>query len=478
MPTPSSSPADVRAGRLATEEYAKRFADATPRFTVSQALLEAERCLYCFDAPCATACPTSIDVPSFIKRIADGNLRGSAQTILDSNPLGGMCARVCPTENLCEAVCVRNTQEDRPVAIGRLQRHAVDALMESDRPQVFTRAPATGKKVAIVGAGPAGLACAYTLARLGHDVVVFDAKPKGGGLNEYGLATYKTPDNFAQRELEWLLAIGGIEIRNNWTLQTEAEVYALRQRYTAVFQGNVRAALAGGSLASLREDYDAVFLGMGLAATHQLGVPGENLQGVRDAVDFIATLRQTQDLSTLPVGRRVVVIGGGMTAIDAAVQSKLLGAEDVHIVYRRGKDNMSASTAEQEWAQTNGVTIHHWLAPVEVLGANGHVSAVTFARQAVVNGKPTATGETETFEADTVLKAIGQKLGNPVLTESGLTLKDGRIATDEAGATNLKGVWAGGDCRAGGLDLTVEAVEHGKQSARAIHAFISASVAA
>jgi glutamate synthase (NADPH/NADH) small chain len=448
--TPSSSPADVRAGRLATEEYAERFADATPRFTASQALLEAERCLYCYDAPCATACPTSIDVPSFIKRIADGNLRGSAQTILDSNPLGGMCARVCPTENLCEAVCVRNTQEDRPVAIGRLQRHAVDALMESAKPQVFTRAPATGKKVAVVGAGPAGLACAYTLTRQGHDVVVFDAKPKAGGLNEYGLASYKTPDDFAQREVQWLLSIGGITIQNNWKLDTVAQLEALRK------------------------DYAAVFLGMGLSTTQQLGVPGDSLSGVQDAVDFIATLRQTEDLSTLPVGRRVVVIGGGMTAVDAAVQSKLLGAEEVHIVYRRGQESMSASTAEQEWAQTNGVTIHHWLAPVEVIGEAGHATGVTFARQAMVNGKLSATGGTTTLAADMVLKAIGQKLGNPVLAESGLTLKDGRIATDEAGTTNLRGVWAGGDCRAGGLDLTVEAVEHGKQSAHAIHAFITA----
>nr|WP_315849273.1 NAD(P)-dependent oxidoreductase [uncultured Rhodoferax sp.] len=450
MSTPSPSPADVRAGRLSAEEYAKAFADATPRFTSTQALLEAERCLYCYDAPCATACPTSIDVPSFIKRIADGNLRGSAKAILESNPLGGMCARVCPTENLCEAVCVRNTQEDRPVAIGRLQRHAVDALMESDKPQIFTRAAPTGKKVAVVGAGPAGLACAYTLAREGHDVVVFDAKPKAGGLNEYGLASYKTPGDFAQREVQWLLDIGGITIQTGWKLETVAQLEALRK------------------------DYAAVFLGMGLATTHQLGVPGEDLDGVQDAVDFIATLRQTEDKATLPVGRRVVVIGGGMTAVDAAVQSKLLGAKVVHMVYRRGVDTMSASKAEQEWAQTNGVVLHNWLAPVEILGKDGHVSAIRLADQAMVNGKLTPTGREITFEADTVLKAIGQKLGNPVLTDSGLTLSAGKIATDDAGTTNLKGVWAGGDCRAGGLDLTVEAVEHGKRSAKAIHAYISA----
>jgi glutamate synthase (NADPH/NADH) small chain len=418
--------------------------------TQAQALLEAERCLYCYDAPCAIACPTSIDVPSFIKRIADGNLRGSARTILEANPLGGMCARVCPTENLCEAVCVRNTQEGKPVQIGRLQRHAVDALMASPRPQLFSRAAPTGKTVAVVGAGPAGLACAHTLARLGHAVVLYDAQPKAGGLNEYGLASYKTPDNFAQQEIQWLLDIGGITLHQGWRLETTAQLDALRQ------------------------DHDALFLGMGLRQTHLLGVPGEHLGGVQDAVDFIATLRQTPNLATLPVGRRVVVIGGGMTAVDAAVQSKLLGAQEVHMVYRRGPEGMSASGAEQEWAQTHGVTIHHWLAPEEIVGADGQAREVRFARQALVDGKLQATGETTTLPADMVLKAIGQRLGNPVLAQAGLLLQDGRIATDGRGQTNLDGVWAGGDCRAGGLDLTVEAVEHGKQSAHAIHQHLSA----
>ena len=449
MSTPSSSPADVRAGRLATEEYAKRFADATPRFTASQALLEAERCLYCYDAPCATACPTSIDVPSFIKRIADGNLRGSAQTILDSNPLGGMCARVCPTENLCEAVCVRNTQEDRPVAIGRLQRHAVDALMESDKPQVFTRAPATGKKVAVVGAGPAGLACAYTLARQGHDVVVFDAKPKAGGLNEYGLASYKVAGQFAQRELDWLLGIGGITLKTGWKLQTAAQ------------------------LQSLRDGHAAVYLAVGLAGTQALRVPGEDLDGVRDAVDFIAELRQAADPSTLPIGRRVVVIGGGMTAVDAAVQSRKLGAEEVTIVYRRGADAMSASAVEQQWAQTNGVTIRHWAAPKEVLSEGGAVKGVRFAATALSGGKLVETGETFTLDADMVLKAIGQTfVAEPVGNR--IALEGGRIATDAEGQTSLARVWAGGDCRVGGRDLTVEAVEHGKVAAVSIHAALMA----
>jgi glutamate synthase (NADPH/NADH) small chain len=282
---------------------------------------------------------------------------------------------------------------------------------------------------------------------------VFDANPKPGGLNEYGLASYKTPNNFAQQEIEWLLGIGGITIQNGWRLETTAQ------------------------LETLRKDYDALFLGLGLSTTHQLGVTGEPLTGVQDAVDFIATLRQTEDKSTLPIGRRVVVVGGGMTAVDAAVQSKLLGAKVVHMVYRRGRDAMGASKAEQEWAQTHGVVLHQWLSPIEILGhggSRGHVTAVRFADQSLVNGKLMPTGREITFEADMVLKAIGQKLGNPVLEQVGLTLKDGRIATDAEGQTNLQGVWAGGDCRAGGLDLTVEAVEHGKRSAKAIHAFLKA----
>ncbi len=446
LPSSSTSPPDIRPGRRNAAEYASAFADATPALTHTQALLEAERCLYCYDAPCATACPTGIDVPSFIKRIADGNLRGSAHTILESNPLGGMCARVCPTENLCEGVCVRTTQEDRPVAIGRLQRFAVDALMASDKPQLFTRAAVTGKKVAVVGAGPAGLACAHVLARLGHSVTLLDARPKAGGLNEYGLASYKTADNFAQREVQWLLDIGGITVKHQWKLETTEQMHALRN------------------------NYDALFLGMGLSSTHQLGVPGEDLAGVQDAVDFIATLRQAEDPSTVPVGRRVIVIGGGMTAVDAAVQTKMLGASVVHMVYRRGQATMTASVEEQEWAQTNGVVLHQWLAPVEIVGHNGHVNAVRFAEQALVDGKLTRTGREFRWEADVVLKAIGQTMGNPVLGESGLMLSDAKIATDANGATNLPGVWAGGDCRAGGLDLTVEAVEHGKRSAHAIHA--------
>ena len=436
--------ADIRPGRLTAEAYAAHFADHRPPLTDAQALLEASRCLYCYDAPCVQACPTTIDVPSFIKRIAEDNLRGAAETILRSNPLGGFCARDCPTEVLCEQVCVRNAQQGRPVAIGRLQRFAVDHLMASADNQILERSPATGRRVAVVGAGPAGLACAHALARAGHSVMLYDAKPKAGGLNEYGVATYKTANNYAQREVEWLLAVGGITLQCGWALTSADQLEALRR------------------------DYDAVFLGLGLADTHRLGVADETLAGVVDAVEFISTLRQASDPGTVPVGRRVLVIGGGMTAVDAAVQSKLLGAERVDIIYRRGPEHMKASMEEQNLARIRGVGIVHWLAPVEVLGEEGNVSAVRFARQQLLAGRLAPTGEECILEADMVLKAIGQRLGNIVLSQCGLALRDGRIAVDESGRSSVPGVWAGGDCIAQGQDLTVDAVAHGLRAARDI----------
>ena len=441
---------DIQAARLAPDQYAQHFADAAPRLTRTQALVEAERCLYCYDAPCATACPTGIDVPSFIRRIADDNLRGAATTILEANPLGGTCARVCPTEVLCEQVCVRQTQQGQPVAIGRLQRYAVDSVMDQPIGSLLPSAAPTGQAVAVVGAGPAGLACAVGLARLGHAVVLHDAQAKGGGLNEYGLATYKVADGFARRELDWLLGVGQITLKTDWRLETPEQ------------------------LAVLRRDFGAVFLAVGLATTQGLGIPGEDLAGVRDAVDFIADLRQAADPAQLPIGRRVVVIGGGMTAVDAAVQSRLLGAEQVHMVYRRGPATMGASKAEQDWAQTHGVTLHHWLAPEAVLGAGGHAVGVRFNRQAWVDGRLQTTGLHETLAADMVFKAIGQKLDTGLLHDIGLRLQEGRIVADDDGRTGVAGLFAGGDCRLGGRDLTVEAVEDGKRAARAIHTHLMA----
>ncbi len=449
METPARHACGVHAARLNLADYATRFGDAHPPLTRPQAMIEAERCYYCHDAPCATACPTGIDIPSFIHRIAQDNNRGAARAILEANPLGGMCARVCPTEVLCEQACVRNTNEDKPVEIGSLQRYATDAFFAKPGAPLFQRAASTGKRIAVVGAGPAGLACAHGLAVRGHDVVLFDARPKLGGLNEYGLASYKTTGNFAQKEVEWLLSIGGIEVRTRQLLGRDM------------------------TLDSLLASHDAVFLGLGLSGVNALGIAEPTATGVRNAVDFIAELRQASDLSTLPVGRNVVVIGGGMTAVDAAVQARKLGAEEVTIAYRRGAESMSASHVEQAWAQTNGVTIRHFAAPKEVLSADGAVTGVRFAATALEGGRLVETGETFVIPADMVLKAIGQTYV-PEPVGQAIALTGGRIATDADGRTSLARVWAGGDCRAGGRDLTVEAVEHGKVAAISIHAALAA----
>lgn len=444
--TTTANTPGIQAGRLGEADYASNFSDSHSPLNRRQALIEAERCYYCFDAPCQTACPTGIDIPSFIQRIAQENNRGAAQAILEANPLGGMCARVCPTEMLCEQACVRNTNESKPIEIGLLQRFATDAYFATPgNTPMFTRAAASGKTVAVVGAGPAGLAAAHGLARRGHEVVLFDAKPKLGGLNEYGLASYKTTGDFAQKEVDWLLSIGGITVKPRQALGRDI------------------------TLAQLTADYDAVFLGLGLAGVNALGIEEPQTEGLRAAVDFIAELRQSKP-ADVKVGRKVVVIGGGMTAVDAAVQSKKLGAREVTMVYRRGIEGLSASSYEQEWAQKNGVVLRTWAAPKQVLSEAGQVTGVRFAVTALRDGKLVETGEQFTIEADLELKAIGQTFTGAV---SDIELTGGRIATDAAGKTSHPKVWAGGDCRFGGRDLTVEAVEHGKVAAISIDAFLT-----
>ncbi|HEX7439906.1 MAG TPA: NAD(P)-dependent oxidoreductase [Caldimonas sp.] len=435
---------DIKPGRLSACQYTDNFGDAHPPLTRVQAQIEAERCYYCYDAPCVHACPTGIDIPSFIRRIGEENLRGAAKAILEANVFGGMCARVCPTEVLCEQACVRNTNEDKPVEIGLLQRHATDHLVKAAGAPIFTRAATTGKRIAVVGAGPAGLACAHRAALLGHAVTVFEARPRAGGLNEYGIASYKTVDGFAQKEIDWLLSIGGIELRHGQALGEQILI------------------------ADLIPQFDAVFLGLGLAGVNALGLADESLPGLGNAVEFIAGLRQASDYAALPVGRRVVVLGGGMTAVDAAVQSRLLGADEVTIVYRRDQQRMPASKYEQEWAQLHGVTIRTWSVLKTLDSGAGHVAGVTFDAVREVDGRLEATGEIWSIEADTVLKAIGQTLVLADPTAATLTLRGGRIAVDEEGRTSMPGVWAGGDCTWGGRDLTVEAVEHGKIAAHSI----------
>jgi glutamate synthase (NADPH/NADH) small chain len=441
----------ITGGRLTAAEYARNFADLHPPLPAHEAVVEADRCFFCFDAPCMHACPTAIDIPLFIRKIQAGNAAGAGKTILDANIMGGMCARVCPVETLCEAACVRNHAEDRPVRIGALQRHATDTLMQlGEHP--FRRAPATGRRIAVLGAGPAGLACAHRLATFGHDVVVFDAREKPGGLNEYGVAAYKTVDDFAQREVAFILSIGGIRLEPGKALGRDL------------------------ALADLCRDYDAVFLGLGLGTTNRLGIPGEEAAGVVDAVAWIAELRQTHDPASIAVGRRVVVIGGGMTAIDAAVQSRLLGAEEVTIVYRGAMEAMKASACEREHALRSGVRIVHHARPLRILSDDaGRVQAVVFERTRSVDGRLVGTGEEATLPADMAMKAIGQTLAEGPLQGTSIRLERGRIAVDAERRTSLPGVWAGGDCAAGGEDLTVVAVEDGKRAAESIHRALGGS---
>lgn len=454
---------DIAAGRLDAAQLAANFADAHPPLSPAQAVVEANRCYFCYDAPCVEACPTGIDIPSFIRKIATGNLRGSAQTILEANILGGSCARVCPTEELCERACVHMAQDAKPIQIGALQRHATDWLMDRDIAP-FTRAAPTGRRIAVVGAGPAGLACAHGLARHGHDVTIFEAWPKPGGLNEYGIAAYKVADDYAQREIGFILAIGGITIEHGKSLGRDI------------------------TLDVLRRDFDAVFLALGQAGVKALGLDDETMTGVRAAIDFIAELRQAPK-DRVAVGRRVVVIGGGNTAIDAATQARRLGAEDVTIVYRRGPEQMTATDDEQAWALTNNVRIRHWAAPTRLIAATRSgtqeetVTGVEFARTMLdAAGRLTLTGESFVLAADMVLTAIGQSLVPDGLLPDGTVpdgvapdpgngvpaLQGGRIVVGADRRTSLPNVYAGGDC-VPGADLTVVAVQDGKLAAAAIH---------
>ncbi len=448
--TQSATP-DIATARLSQKQFAENFDDVKPVLDRKKALVESSRCYFCFDAPCIEACPTSIDIPNFIRMISTDNVRGAAEKILQQNILGGMCARVCPTEILCEDSCVRNTSEDKPVNIGALQRYATDRLM-AQGVHPFQRQALSGKKVAVVGGGPAGLSAAHRLAMLGHDVTIFEAHDKLGGLNEYGIAAYKTVNDFAQREVDWLLKIGGI------TPKTET---ALGRDIT---------------LEQLRRDFDAVFVGLGLSGVNALGLDGENVTGVLDAVDYIATLRQAKEKSSLPVGRKIVVIGGGNTAIDIAVQSKRLGAEDVTLVYRRGPDQMSATWHEQEFAQVNGVKIKHWAKPLRLISHQGAVREIEFEyTQLDGQGRLIGTGETFSLFCDVVFKAIGQKLvKDPVngKAHESLDLANGKIVVTDDMETSLPNVWAGGDCVDSGIDLTVQSVEDGKVAAIAIDRYL------
>jgi dihydropyrimidine dehydrogenase (NAD+) subunit PreT len=430
-------------------EVVERFGDLHPPFDRQAAVPEANRCLYCFDAPCTTACPTHIDVPRFIKKIASGNLAGSARTILDANILGASCARACPVEVLCEGACVMHRYNKQPIQIARLQRFAMDSLHESGAPLPFEPGAETGLSVALIGAGPASLACAAELRRRGIRAHLYDARPLPGGLNTYGVAEYKLPLVESLREIEMLSQLG-VDFH---------------------FETMIDAA----ALAELERKHDAVFLGIGLGAIHRLGIAGEQLSGVTNALDLIAGYKSGA-LTKVP--ERVVVVGAGNTAIDAAIASVRLGATDVHIVYRRGPEQMSAFSFEYEHARDEGVKFLWHVLPIRIHGDKTveriELTKLVATEDGAIAPQP---GSEFSLETDLIVLSIGQGTLAGFLAESvginaKIELQRGRILIDRAtGQTSNPKFFAGGDCTNGGREV-VDAVADGKRAGIGIAAWL------
>jgi dihydropyrimidine dehydrogenase (NAD+) subunit PreT len=434
--------------RLTTEQYQQNFSDIHPPFeTADAALVEANRCLFCYDAPCMKSCPTSIDVPKFIKQITTGNIKGSAHTIFESNIMGAGCSKVCPVEKLCEGACVFNLMEEEPISIAKLQRYSTERAM-SNNWQLFKRKQSIGKKVAVIGAGPAGLSCAHMLSREGVDVTIFEKESQGGGLMTYGIAAYKVTLDFCMDEVNYITGIGGIEIKYNQELGNNV------------------------SLADLQNDYDAVYIGIGVGLARRLFIPGEDLEGVADALTFIYDIRE-QGYSKVAIGDKVVVIGMGMTAIDAATQAKRLGAKEVTMVYRRTENEKPCTQAELDIAKIDGCKFIWLAAPKEVIGENGKVKALVCSNMQLgepdVTGRriPVDTGETFTLEVDMVIKAAGQTPFEDLVQKAGIENSHGRIIIQSNCETNIPGVFAGGDAVNGGKEV-VDAVQAGKDGAKGI----------
>jgi glutamate synthase (NADPH/NADH) small chain len=438
---------------LPPDSLAKNFADLKPALRPQEALVEASRCLYCFDAPCITACPTGIDIPAFIRKIAFGHPAGAAKTILTANILGASCARVCPTDVLCEGACVLEDRDEQPIQIGRLQRFATDYIAERNlcvlpRPVAHPSA----QRIAVIGAGPAGLGCAAELAQLGHRVTIFEKQAHAGGLNTYGIAYYKMKPQVSLAEVELVRSLG-VEIGCGVTIGRDITV------------------------AQLEQDFDAIFIGIGLGAATRLRIPGEELPEVIDALDFIAQIH-TNPLETVPVGRRVAVIGCGNTAIDAVTQSIRLGAERAFIVYRRTEGDMSAYGFEYDHAKHDGANFLFNTAPVEIIGDNsGHVAGLRLIQTHVVDGRAEPIpGSEYNVQCDLILKAVGQEKQVKLLKELFPSLRvdaRGVIQHDKlTGQTNIPHIFTGGDAANGGREV-VNAVGEGKKAAHGIHAFLT-----
>ena len=438
------------APKLPPEEYEQNFADINPLLSRQQALVEAARCLYCYEAPCITACPTRIDVPSFIKKIGTNNLKGSARAILSANILGESCGRVCPTEVLCEGACVLNDRGEEPVVIGALQRYAVAHVLENDI-KLFQAGAPNGKRVACIGSGPASLGCAAELAQKGYEVVIYDKNKLPGGLNTYGIAAYKTRAKDSLREVKLVEELGvkfeqGVEVGKNITL-TELE-----------------------------EKFDAVFVGAGLGETWAFDLPGEDLEGVEGAIEFLARTK-AEAFEEIEVGRRVLVVGAGNTAIDVVTAARRLGAEQVGMVYRRSRKEMPAFQYEYELAVKDGVDFYWNTQPVRIAG-NGIVEGLECVRTKLVGEGRKAKVEkipgTEfVLPADMVVRAVGQQpMAKFLETVPGFEIKSGRVVINpETGQSGNPKFFAGGDCVNGGGEV-VDAVAEGMCAARGIHAWL------
>ena len=445
----------IKNNRLTEREYTENFSDIHPPFENKEAaLLEANRCLFCYDAPCIKGCPTGINIPKFIKQISSDNLKGSANTIFISNIFGGGCARVCPVEKLCEGNCVFNLLDEKPIEIAKLQRWATDRPLK-EKWKMFNRKPSTGKRVAVVGAGPAGLSCAHALSREGVDVTVFEKETKGGGLMTYGVAAYKVTPAFCEQEVDFITSLGGIEIKYDQELGKHF------------------------SLEELQREFDAVYLGIGVGLANPLNIPGEDLGGVENAIEFIYQIR-SNPFSTVKVGDKVVVIGLGMTAIDAATQSKRLGANEVTLVYRRSEAEKNCTQEELDIALLDGCQIEWLAAPKEIKGENGNVTKLIFERMRLGipdhSGRPfpEPTGEFFELETDMVVKATGQSPYLEIIDEASLENIRGKIVINENHATNVNGVFAGGDAVNGGKEV-VDAVQAGKEGGAAILDYLFSS---
>jgi len=445
----------IKANRLSQNQYEENFSDIHPPFeTKDAALTEANRCLFCYDAPCMKSCPTGIDVPKFIRQITTDNIKGSAHTIFVSNIMGAGCSKVCPVEKLCEGACVYNFMEEAPISIAKLQRYSTEKAMHHKWP-LFKRKASNGKKVAIVGAGPAGLSCAHVLSREGVDVTIYEKEKEGGGLMTYGIAAYKVTPQFCKDEVDYILSIGGITVKYEQELGKQV------------------------SLDELRKQYDAVYLGFGVGLARQLDIPGESMEGVVDAISFIYDIR-VNGFSKVPVGDKVAVIGMGMTAIDAATQAKRLGAKEVTMLYRRTQEEMPCTEVELDIAKLDGCEIIWLAAPKEVLGENGKVTGLKAEIMKLgdpdASGRrsPVSTGEEFTIEVDMVIKAAGQMPFETLVNATGIQHKGGKLSVGNKAETNIPGVFAGGDCVNGGKEV-VDAVQAGKDGAAAILTYINIS---